>query len=229
SYPDNLLFMLGTFTVGTVVFWPYALLLSLLDLWKVPQTFWRYKVQPAREPTAAWYYKAIHQAAFNWVFVTIPFGAAVYGIIAYGQGRSITMEELPSVSNIVRDLIVFALVEEIGFYYSHRLLHHPRIYKYIHKRHHEYTAPVGITAIYAHPIEHLVGNLTPLFLGPVIMRSHVMMLWIWISIGLVNTINSHSGFALPWMPSPLEHDYHHQVFNANYGVLGICDMLHNTR
>jgi sterol desaturase/sphingolipid hydroxylase (fatty acid hydroxylase superfamily) len=34
---------------------------------------------------------------------------------------------------------------------------------------------------------------------------------------------------MPFMPSPLEHDYHHQVFNVNYGILDILDTLHNTR
>jgi sterol desaturase/sphingolipid hydroxylase (fatty acid hydroxylase superfamily) len=36
-------------------------------------------------------------------------------------------------------------------------------------------------------------------------------------------------YRLPGMPNALQHDYHHQVFNANYGVLGILDELHGTR
>lgn len=41
---------------------------------------------------------------------------------------------------------------------SHRLIHHPLLYKHIHKKHHEWTAPVGIVSIYAHPIEHVVSS-----------------------------------------------------------------------
>ena len=26
-----------------------------------------------------------------------------------------------------------------------------------------------------------------------------------------------------------QHDYHHMVFNANYGVIGLLDKLHGTR
>ncbi|KAI9598126.1 hypothetical protein BDF19DRAFT_433580 [Syncephalis fuscata] len=186
-------------------------------------------VQPSKMPVKAWYIKAGKQALFNWIFVNFPTGLTAYCIIAYGQQRSITTEPLPTLSTLLLHLAAFAVVEEIGFYYSHRLFHHPRIYKYIHKRHHEFTAPIGIAAIYAHPIEHLFANLLPLFAGPIIMQSHVMVFWLWLCIGLVNTINSHCGFALPFMPSPLDHDYHHQVFNANYGVLGVLDTLHNTR
>lgn len=38
-----------------------------------------------------------------------------------------------------------------------RLFHHPTLYKRFHKQHHEWTAPIGVVATYAHPLEHLVN------------------------------------------------------------------------
>ena len=46
-----------------------------------------------------------------------------------------------------------AVVEDTWHYFLHRLLHHNSIYKYVHKMHHNFQAPFGAVAEYAHPIE----------------------------------------------------------------------------
>ena len=90
-----------------------------------------------------------------------------------------------------------------------RLCHHRLLYKYIHKTHHEWTAPVGIVSVYCHPLEHVVVNLMPVCAGPVLMGSHLSVVLLWYSLAILNTTVSHCGYHLPFLPSPEGHDFHH--------------------
>ena len=42
------------------------------------------------------------------------------------------------------------------FYHGHKMLHHRSLYKHIHKKHHEWQAPIAAAAVYAHPLEHAI-------------------------------------------------------------------------
>jgi len=57
-----------------------------------------------------------------------------------------------------------------------RLVHLPLLYKHIHKKHHEWTAPIGVVSIYAHPLEHIVSGFSHGHL-PLPARSGVSMGW----------------------------------------------------
>ena len=117
----------------------------------------------------------------------------------------------------------------ISFFPSHSVLClWFQIYKHIHKKHHEWTASVAFTSLYAHPLEHVVSNLLGPMLGPLICGSHIATAWLWYSLALMSTLNAHSGYHFPLFPSPEAHDFHHLKFNQCYGVLGILDYIHGT-
>ena len=48
-------------------------------------------------------------------------------------------------------LLCWHVLFDTWFYWCHRALHHPSIYRFVHKQHHEFKEPTGIAAFYAHP------------------------------------------------------------------------------
>ena len=116
---------------------------------------------------------------------------------------------VPPVGTILTHLLAFALIQETSFYYLHRLLHQGKLYRVVHKIHHYWQAPIAIAAIYCHPFEHFLANLVPVLLGPLVMGSHRATISIWLILVHVVTLNDHSGYHFPMMPSPEFHDYHH--------------------
>lgn len=107
--------------------------------------------------------------------------------------------------NVISGMTLYHFLEMFGF----RLLHHPMLYRHIHKKHHEWTAPIGVTSIYAHPVEHIVSNLLPPVVGPLLMGSHIATAIMWFTLAIVSTTISHCGYHFPFLPSPEAHDFHH--------------------
>jgi len=219
---------LGTTLVSSVVYWGVGCLFLFCDVTLKPEVLRQYKVQPGtNEPLdAEKLRRLLWTVMLNWFTINPVFSYCFFQLHLLRGVPDISV--LPSFHRVLAELVVFLVVEEVVFYYSHWLLHHRRIYKHIHKKHHEWTASIALVAVYAHPVEHVVSNLLPVALGPLIVGAHPATMWLWFSIALLSTLNSHSGYHLPFLPSPEAHDFHHLKFNQCYGVLGVLDYLHGT-
>ncbi|CAG5124178.1 unnamed protein product [Candidula unifasciata] len=229
GHSEILLFIFGSFIYTTVIFWSANFVFILLDMTGWPSFLVKYKIQTDKNCPLKMsdLKRAIKTALFNQTVVGLPFTVLLYLLMRW-RGCSGSPVDLPTFHWAVVEMIVFTLIEEICFYYSHRLFHHPKIYKYVHKMHHEWTAPIGIVSIYAHPVEHMISNMLPPALGPLLLGSHLATAWMFWALALLSTTIAHCGYHLPLLPSPEAHDYHHLKFNQNYGVLGVLDRLHGT-
>lgn len=135
--------------------------------------------------------------------------------------------KLPGLVEVVTQVIICHLIREALFYYSHRFLHKPKLYPKIHKIHHKFTAPVALAAQYAHPIEHLVANILPTALPPMLLKSHAITNLAFQGSVLLETTLVHSGFDF-FGNFAKKHDLHHEKFIIYFGVYGILDKFHGT-
>jgi methylsterol monooxygenase/4-alpha-methyl-delta7-sterol-4alpha-methyl oxidase len=155
------------------------------------------------------------------------------------EKHSMATEDIPDTVTIAGTIFFFMLCEDFTFYWSHRLLHHPRLYPHIHKMHHTFNTTVGIAAEYAHPVEFVLGNMLPTSVGPLILgpNVHVLVIFAWYTVRFGETLDGHCGYEFSWSPYRLipfsgsaeYHDFHHSVNIGNYGsFFSIWDTVFGT-
>lgn len=252
---DLLLPVFGGWLIMFSVYWIYGLILLYFENTRTPPFgLERRKHQPnhpmsfRKTKYSPSFNTLLKNVTFNWIFVILPTLVATQLVSRrLGLGVYVT-EELPPLTfkDTVSKLGLAAILSDVLFYCSHYLLHRPWFYKHVHKIHHEFKAPYGLCAIYAHWFEALVGNTLALMAIPFLIRVHFITFWILGVFGWINTMTDHSGLDLP-VPLTLSfrhslsktnqhgtkgfmdfHDYHHQYFTGNYGVGLFMDRLFGT-
>jgi methylsterol monooxygenase len=136
----------------------------------------------------------------------------------------------PALTKMAWQIGLFFLFEDMFHYWAHRALHWGPLYKHIHKKHHEFSAPFGLAAEYAHPLEVLIlgaGTIGGPFLLCYFTRDlHIITVYLWICLRLFQAIDAHSGYDFPfsmhnWVPfwaGADHHDHHHMAFVGCYST-----------
>ncbi|WZZ54698.1 hypothetical protein YC2023_054805 [Brassica napus] len=218
NFSDFQLACIGSFIVHETVFFlsglPYILLerTALLSNYKI-QT--KHNTPEAQGKCIAW-------LLFYHSCVNFPLMMFSYRVFKFMGMRS--SFPLPSWKVVSAQILFFFIIEDFVFYWGHRILHTKWLYKNVHSVHHEYATPFGLTSEYAHPAEILfLGFAT--FIGPALTGPHLITLWLWLVLRVIETVEAHCGYHFPWSPSnflPLYggadfHDYHHRLLYTKSG------------
>lgn len=194
----------------------------------------RFKVQPQKRLDTSKLPKLFRVVCFN-LFVLTPLLLSGFVYLSYCQRGRVGVRftaSLPAYTERAWMLLAHIFVNEVLFYYAHRLIHDRRFYARFHKQHHEFTAPIALAALYAHPLEFVVADFLAFTLGFCFFNPHLFFVLIWVTGASLGTQTHHSGYRFPWIAShdeqPDFHDFHHQKFNCNFGNMGWLDRLHNT-
>jgi sterol desaturase/sphingolipid hydroxylase (fatty acid hydroxylase superfamily) len=119
------------------------------------------------------------------------------------------------------------ILHDAYFYWAHRAMHHPKIYKWCHLAHHRSHNPTPFTAYSFAPAEAAVQYLfVPLML--VFLPVHGTALAIILLVMIFKNATGHCGYELfpggmlrnPFLrqlTTVTHHDMHHERANGNYG------------
>ena len=120
------------------------------------------------------------------------------------------------------------IIHDTYFYWTHRLMHHKKLFRLFHLVHHHSTNPSPWAAYAFHPLEALVeAGIFIVFL--LIMPVHPLHLLIFFFLMIVYNVYGHLGFELypngfnksligRWINTSVNHNQHHQYFRGNYGL-----------
>ncbi|MEO0981667.1 MAG: sterol desaturase family protein [Pseudomonadota bacterium] len=119
------------------------------------------------------------------------------------------------------------VLHDAYFYWTHRMMHHPKLYCFFHMTHHRSHNPTPFTAYSFAPPEAVVNYLfVPLAL--MVVPLHTSALFIVLGVMIFKNAIGHCGYelmprrwarlpVLGWMTSVTHHDMHHERANGNYG------------
>lgn len=184
------------------------------------------RAQKGKEPSDELLRSAWRELHLNHILsVPLLMAVVLYPLFVWRGG--VVDASMPSMIEVLIDVVVCIFANETIFYFSHRLLHNKKLFRLIHRKHHTFRQVRPVSSEYAHPLENLL-NLIAMYAGLVIMGSHFLTWVIWVALRIYETNDGHSGYEHNAAAS--RHAYHHQFPTKGcYGTaLGLWDRILGT-
>ncbi len=123
---------------------------------------------------------------------------------------------------------IMFIMHDAYFYFTHRLMHHKKIFKYFHLVHHHSINPSPWAAYAFHPLEAFaeVGIFAVFLFTIPVHPTHLALFFLF---SIVYNVYGHLGWELypknfnrhwlgKWINTSISHNQHHQYFKGNYGL-----------
>lgn len=194
-------------------------------VWKRGAWLYR-KIQP-RFPTPTDYQREIGYSALS----SLIFSAMVWlclGTPLRAFTQYYTEIEQYGLGWLLVSIPITLLIHDTYFYWMHRLMHWPKLYRLMHRTHHRSVNPSPWAAFAFHPLEAVVeAGIIPILL--IVMPLHPISFLGFVTVMLVFNIYGHLGYELfsaktyqhpigKWLNTSVYHNLHHEKFTGNYGL-----------
>ncbi len=129
---------------------------------------------------------------------------------------------------LVFSTAVLIVVHDAWFYWSHRLLHYPPLFRRFHRLHHRSHNPTPFTS-YSFDLGEAVANAIYLPLILLALPAHPVAILVFVTHMMLRNAIGHSGYELfpanrnsrplfDWMTTVTHHDLHHAHAGYNLGL-----------
>lgn len=157
-----------------------------------------------------------------------PAGLVAWGWQQHGWTRIYTEVDAYPVWWLPLSLLVYLFLHDTWFYWTHRWMHRPRVFRLAHAVHHASKPPTAWAAMSFHPIEAVTGAIVIpalVFVLPV----HIGVLGLVLATMTLMGVTNHMGWELfprwlvhsrlgNWLITASHHQRHHESYLCNYGL-----------
>lgn len=158
----------------------------------------------------------------------VPAGIVAWGWQAKGWTKIYTDVNAYPLWVLPVSVFAFLALHDSWFYWTHRWMHQPRLFRIAHAVHHESRPPTAWAAMSFHPWEAITGAVVIpalVFLIPI----HVAALGTVLSIMTIMGVGNHMGWEMfpralvhgpagKWLITATHHQKHHDAYRGNYGL-----------
>jgi len=136
-------------------------------------------------------------------------------------------------------ILLALLIHDAYFYLTHRLMHHPRLFRLFHLTHHRSTNPSPWAAFAFSPLEAVVEGSVIVVIA-VLIPIHKLAILGFLLFMTVYNVYGHLGYEIypqwlvqsrlgKWLNTSTNHNMHHKFFKGNYGLyLRVWDEVFRT-
>lgn len=125
-------------------------------------------------------------------------------------------------------LVMMIIGQDAWFYWTHRAMHHPRLFRTFHWTHHKSKTPTPWTA-YAFDMPEAVVTVAFVPLWAAIVPMHDLAIFSFVTWQIIRNAIGHAGVELSpvsgrpsrlfgWLNTTTHHDLHHQSPGSNFGL-----------
>lgn len=226
--------------MGLLIFLRYAVPASLVFFlvyhWRRKDWFF-WKIQQKFPKGSQIRSEIGHSLMTSFIFAAMAIG--IYALRKLGFGAMYFDIAERGVAYYLGSIVFMIFAHDAYFYWTHRLMHHPRLFRLFHLVHHRSVNPTPYTSFSFHPLEAIVEfGIVPIIALFIPMHPSALLIFTLWSIAF--NILGHTGYEMSpagftrhwlfkWINTPTHHNMHHEKSRCNYSLyFNIWDRLMGT-